>query len=481
MVYGTLLHIESNNKEDSHLYGNPKLTYFKSVFRKGNNFAIEYNKLVKKSNNIKFGDTIVVEIPHSGDLLSGIYLDFKLTDLKRKIPYIQRNLKEDTSLNPRFTSYVNGIGFNIIDTIDLEIGGRKIQRLNNELIYIINELHSDANQVKYFYHNSKYYQDFSIGNVNHSNVRCHVSLPFYFSNDPGSYVPLSAILNSKIELKIKLKEFDKCIVREYNPFAYDPANYVTTPGLNGYKRDSTSNRLVPNPDPPEQYSQYIEDVTGGIDFFDIITQNIYISKEERNYFINNIENNKGNLQYLIELYHIGDPDIIEAPIEDTVYTVDIDSKHPTKYISWILQREDVLNDNYYQNYTYDYRAKYGDGFNNYDIESHLLETMEITVENNPLFKDINPIFLSNIQKFEKFKSHSCAPIYVYNFSLRPNHSNPSGSINLSMFNNKSFSFTLADKNNYTNNNFTPRIVFRYYSKYYNVLTIENGLASLVYE
>ena len=179
---------------------------------------------------------------------------------------------------------------------------------------------------------------------------------------------------------------------------------------------------------------------------------------------------------MIELYHIGDPDIIEAPIEDTVYTVDIDSKHPTKYISWILQREDVLNDNYYQNYTYDYRAKYGDGFNNYDIESHLLETMEITVENNPLFKDINPIFLSNIQKFEKFKSHSCAPIYVYNFSLRPNrYGNPSGSVNLSMFNNKSFMIL-----NQQIKIITQIIILlhelcsRYYSKYYNVLTNENG-------
>ena len=48
--------------------------------------------------------------------------------------------------------------------------------------------------------------------------------------------------------------------------------------------------------------------------------------------------------------------------------------------------------NYYQNYTYDYRAKYGDGFYNFDKDSHLLKDLEITVNNVPIFKEICPIF-----------------------------------------------------------------------------------------
>jgi hypothetical protein len=480
MVYGTLLHIEAESKEDVHLYGNPKLTYFKSVFRKGNNFAIEYNKLVKESNKIKFGDTIHVKIPHSGDLLAGIYLDFKLKDLKRTTEYIQRNLEPDPSKSPRFTSYSNGIGYNIIDTVELFIGGHLVQKLNSELIYIMNELKSDYNQTQYFYHNTKYHEDFSIGNMNHTNVRCHVSLPLYFTNNPGVYLPLGALIHSKIELRIKLRTFEQCIVREYNPFDYDPNNYITTPGVNGYKREDGSTRLLPNPVPPVQYEKYMESLTGGIEYIDIITQTIFLGKGEQNYFLN-YPNELGSLEYLVEMFHIGEEEKIEDPSEGIQYSIDMTAKHPTKYLCWVLQREDVFKDNFYQNYTYDYRAKYGDGFYNFDTDSHLLEDMEITMNNVPIFKDISPIFISNIQKYERFKSHASHPIYLYNFSLRPNHSNPSGSLNLSLFRNKTFKLTLANKSNYTNNNTKPNILFRYYTSYYNIISIESGLAGLRYK
>ena len=99
----------------------------------------------------------------------------------------------------------------------------------------------------------------------------------------------------------------------------------------------------------------------------------------------------------------------------------------------------------------------------------------------PIFKEICPIFISNIQKYERFKSQASQPIYLYNFSLRPNHSNPSGSLNLSLFRNKTFKFTLTNQSNYTNNSKKENILFRYYSCYYNLISIDSGLAGLLYK
>ena len=83
MTAGTLLHMANKGPEDKFLYGNPKMTYFKNVFTKARNFSFEFNKVTKSDGKIDLGRTVRVEIPSIGDLLSGVYLDFKLKDLKR--------------------------------------------------------------------------------------------------------------------------------------------------------------------------------------------------------------------------------------------------------------------------------------------------------------------------------------------------------------------------------------------------------------
>ena len=52
----------------------------------------------------------------------------------------------------------------------------------------------------------------------------------------------------------------------------------------------------------------------------------------------------------------------------TNFTFDLIAKHPVKYITWLLQRQDVYNDNYYDNYTYDFGAKYEDGLKRENVD-----------------------------------------------------------------------------------------------------------------
>ena len=471
MVSGNLLQIGLKGSEDRLLYGNPKMTYFKNVYSKARNFVSEYAKVTKFNNDIKFGDTFKVEIPNSGDLLSGIYIDFKLDDLKRKIIYTQQDLIKDESLRSRFTSYVNGIGFNIIKEIKLYIGGNLIQVLNGELIFLINELHSTYNKNKSFHHMTKYYNKFSIGNLNNENVRCNLLIPFYFSKDPGQYLPLCSLTSSKIEVEISLHTFDKCIVRLHNIFSDTIGSRV--PGINGYKK--INDYLLPNGDVPNQYEKYIEDITGGIEYFDIITQKIFIDPEDQKLF-----KMCSKLEYLIELYHIGNQDIITDPVKDEFYTFDLVAKHPTKYLFWILQRKDVFDDNFFQNYSYDYGAKYDKGFYTFSINSHIIKNIEIIMNNVSILDGMDAIFFTNTQKYEKFDGSILYPIYLYNFSLSPNELKPSGTLNMSLFKNKEFKISLCDTKNFTNQNIKQDILFRYYTCYYNILSISDGFAGLVY-
>ena len=72
-------------------------------------------------------------------------------------------------------------------------------------------------------------------------------------------------------------------------------------------------------------------------------------------------------------------------------------------------------------------------------------------------------------------------MYIYNFSLNPLNTDPSGTINLTSFRNKQFKIELVNQSNYTNNNTKSNIQFRYYSSYYNILIIKDGLGGSLYQ
>jgi hypothetical protein len=479
MTAGTLLHVGTKGPEDKFLCGNPKMTYFKNVFTKARNFALEFNKIPKSDGKIDFGKTIRMEIPQTGDLLAGIYFDFKLKNLVRTNPFTEKNtviddqgnvsLVVDDSLASRFTSYVNGIGYNIIKEIKLYIGGNLIQTLNAELIYLLNELHSEYNKTMSFRHMTKYSTAFSIANTNRDNMRCHLRLPFYFSKDPGQYIPLCALTNSKIEVQITLRDLKDCLIRDFNT----TSDGSIIAGVDGYQ--FSGNETIGLGNVPSKYEQYEESVVGEIEYFDVITQNIYLDFEDQKLF-----RIAPKLDYMIELYHIGNQEIFSNPTSGTTYSVDIECKHPTKYIMWVLQRDDVYRANIYENYTSDFGLRYGDGFYPFDVDKHILDETDILINNTAILDGISPIFISNTQIYERFKGCTLNPFYLYNFSLNPNSNKPTGTFNLSVYKKKTFQLRLTDENNYTNNYTKPDILFRYYTSYFNILLISDGMAGLLY-
>jgi hypothetical protein len=493
----SLIRSTSTTSEDAVLYGNPKMTYFKKVFMKKRNYTAQYLKLTKKTEHIHFGNkNITIQIPNAGDLLGGIYLDFKLKNLERIDNYTDIDLTVDTTKQSRFTSYVNGIGYNIIDKVELYISGTKIQTLTGELIYLLNELHSDHNKSQHFYTMTNYYNDFTIGTANTAGrtnnkyVRCQLPIPFFFSKDPGQYLPLCNLEDVMIELKISLNTFDECTVRKYNTVP----DGVLAAGLNGYKNNNgtlTSNGTVPSKE--AKYIEPLQNITvdssntstinagiNMIESLDVFTRVIYLEPEESTFF-----KSKSTLQYLVDIFHIGLPHEIENPNADTTYTAIIDSNHPTKYLYWILQRKDVYDDHHYQNYTSEHSVQYGNGSTEPDTTKHLLNTIKVKLDSIPLFEDIDPIIISNIMKYDHFKGPSNESLYIYNASFNPDDTEPSGSVNYSNYRNKIFEYTLSpdaiqtlNSNNTSSNN---TILFRYYVAYFNIFNVITGSgANLIY-
>ena len=107
---GGLLQLVAYGAQDVYLSGQPQITFFKIVFKRHTNFAVEPID-VTFSGSFDFGRTLHAQMSRNGDLLSKIYLRVtaKLTPVKgRKAAVVRR------------------LGHAMIDNFEIQIGGQKV-------------------------------------------------------------------------------------------------------------------------------------------------------------------------------------------------------------------------------------------------------------------------------------------------------------------------------------------------------------------
>ena len=113
---GALLDLVAKGGQDIYLICNPQVSFFKKVYKRHTNFSIEFHKFFL-DGDADYGKVTSVIIPKRGDLIKNLYLHLELPKL---LP------------NSNFVSYANFIGYNIIDYIELYIGGSLIDKQTGE-------------------------------------------------------------------------------------------------------------------------------------------------------------------------------------------------------------------------------------------------------------------------------------------------------------------------------------------------------------
>ena len=465
MTVGNLVQLEAKGPEDYSLYGNPNKSNFKTVYSRATNFAIDYYRVSDNQlSNLDFGSKVYIKLPSTGDLLAGLYINIEFNDIVRTTDYLLNNNPDINPRKPRFTSYINGIGVYIIEEVRFLIGGKEIEKMNGEAIFLYNQLH-EQNSKEAQYESWGYYKDsFAIGTTNQSNVKTTLSIPFFFSRKSYNYLPICALRNSELVLEIKFKPLDKCLVRKFNNTGSN-----STVGIDG-----TDGVPKPIPSAIPAYGMFNESVIATIKKVDIVSKIIYLDPVEKNLFT------KKELSYLIETINIGNADTLVESTANKSYYFPLNFYNPTKYIYWVLQRKDVENANMVDNYNYDFSIRYGLG--NYSItnSNHLLNESNFMINNVKLTSYDNGVFISRTQLLEMFNTYIDTNVYCFSFSLYPNEDSLTGSLNFSKLFNKSLYLTLVDSGKYTDNGITPDIVLRTYSVSYNMLQIRDGLGGLVF-
>ena len=177
--------------QDIYLTGNPQITFFKVVYRRHTNFAVES---IEQTFNgqADFGKRVTATISRNGDLIQQMYLEVVT-------PVVG-------GTGTPFWSY--GFGNALVKQAEIEIGGQLIDRQYGDWMNIWTELTTPAGKRAGY--------DNMVGNKSSgtnqkgavsaaSALRFYVPLQFWFNRNPGLALPLIALQYHEVKLNLELR------------------------------------------------------------------------------------------------------------------------------------------------------------------------------------------------------------------------------------------------------------------------------------
>ena len=442
---GGLLQLVAQGKQDVFLTGNPQITWFKMVYRRYTNFAIE-SQAIFFDGDPDFGKRLTCTIPRKGDLLGPLMLEVTLPEVRLT----------DGSL----TAYVNAVGHALIEEITLEIGEQEIDRQTGEWMEIWSELSVPAGQRQGF--------NAMIGRVDgglppsttvppltdavslygsyqYGAMKLYIPLQFWFNKNPGLYLPLLAMQYHTVRLNMKLRSLAQLV------FPFTPN--VTGAGVCPVLSQPQLTKIIDI----RLYGDYV-----------------HLDTEERRRFTSNSH------EYLIE--QIQYTPKISIPAANPTATIPIEFNHPIREMLFVLQRDAMEGCNEWFNFSSTAIQEVG-------IRRDILQQAVIQLDGYDRFEVRDAGYFRLVQPFQH---HTNVPInqfiYCYSFALKPEEMQPSGSLNASRIDAMKLLVamrpdppsTLAQ----TDLNYVPprgNCSIRIYAKNHNVLRVVNGFAGLVFK
>ena len=264
--------------QDVYLTGSPQITFFKVVYRRHTNFAVE--PIPQTFNGASdFGRTVTCTINRNGDLITNMYVHISLPTVTGvTVPW----------------GYVRRLGHAIVQHYKIEIGGSKIDEQYGDWLNIWYELTHKVGQERGY---AKMIGDVpelnNINTVNKPSYQLYVPLQFWFNRNNGLALPLIALQYHDVRITIDFRPFTQCV--NYKAFT------TTSSGLSTSTLSSVS----------------MTDAQLIIDY-------VYLDSEERKRFA------QASHEYLIEQLQFTGSESITG----TSNKYRLNFNHPSKYLVW---------------------------------------------------------------------------------------------------------------------------------------------------
>jgi hypothetical protein len=472
--------------QDKDLTGNPQITFFKLVYRRYSNFAMESIEQTH-TGSCDFGRRVSCAISRNGDLMSRVY--------------VQATLPSVTQATAGKGSWIENVGMFLVKEAELEIGGQRIDRQYGQWMMIWNELagshtgeagynrmignedimtdpmpdrysftikangdflgksYSANDEVTFSYDDvaaeimSKGTITFPKNTKNASaaptditsveNLRKElistngftgatktfpqrellVPLNFWFCKNPGLALPLLALQYHEVKVNVTFESFDKL--------------------WNGVNADGTVDESVGTAGTPDNL-----DCKFWVDY-------LYLDNEERTRMASDQH------EYLIEqVQYTGEESCMHS-----TNRFKLNFNHPCKELVWVVNPSNRrLGDFEYPNVE----------------DSNPVKSAKITLNGHERFKERPGYYFDCVQPYQH---HSrCPPergINVYSFALNPEEHQPSGTCNFSRIDNSLLEIkTHNDSNNCQTSGYYCNAKAHIYAINYNSLRIMSGLGGI---
>ena len=428
---GGLLQLVAYGAQDVYLTGNPQITFFKVVYRRHTNFSIESIRQ-SFSGNFNFGNRVTSQISRNGDLVSKMILEVDLPQLQN----IPTNVWTDNTSQ----RYVNYIGLRLIKSVELEIGGQKIDKQYSDWMYIWNELSLPIE--KQTGYQTMVGADTDM--TSFKDTKLYIPFEFWFCRNIGLALPLIALQYHEVKVNIEIETFNNC-------------TYV---GSAYYKNT--------------QLSATIKDIKNATLYADYI----FLDTDERRRFA------QLSHEYLIEQLQYSGEDTIKQEQKSIQLTMN----HPVKELVWTIKPDD---NTVWYNYTTEifscnialdsnvaYNLKQGDHYSN--LTNTILGVVpsgqnpvvqaSLQLNGNDRFTPRDGDYFSLVQQYQHHTNISQNKgINVYSFALKPEEHQPSGTLNMSRID--TARLIVKSKSSGT---------LKVWGTNYNVLRILSGMGGLAY-
>ena len=322
---GGLMQLVSYGAQDIYISGNPQITFWKVLYKRHTNFAMEAIE-VTFNGQADFGRRVTAVISRNADLMYRTYIQVTLPQVYLLVP------------NTRFR-WLNYVGHRLIKQVEIEIGGSRIDRQYGDWMQIWTQLTQPlGTQVSF---------DDMVGNsadlvllkdaagvaldatcaASEATNSClsragtplktlYIPLQFWYCRNPGLAIPLIALQYHEVRINVEFEQNYNCC---YADVAQDDAygtlpTYPSTINLGNGVTAVSQLQLV-------AASLYIDYV--------------YLDTEERRRFA------QQSHEYLIDqLQFTGDETVTASSNK-----IQMNFNHPVKELVWIVQRDSFVDCN----------------------------------------------------------------------------------------------------------------------------------------
>ena len=502
---GGLMQLISYGSENTYLTGNPQITFFKTVYRRHTNFAMEYIEqyFTTLPNFSANSETIAtVKIERNADLMYDCYLLYDLPAIYSTSLFSFR--------------WVNNVGLRVINYVEIFVNGQVLDKQYGMWMYIWNEISLPLSKRDAYnklvgntseltspknYHG--FYQDTnSVPSIPTS--RLYIPLEFWFCKNPGLAIPLIALQYTEITINVHFNPLNDLFLIKHLDIEYSPneplvlVNFIQNHIYSTPAQQTEAEAFIPIVQNSSSLIWYYINGTltpgNWLENTDILVNYIYLDNDERRKFASISH------EYLItQLFRV-----TEGNLNGNGNVIEFKLQHPVKDIIWVYQRDDADTKNDWNNFTnqiinYKYSTVDNDNYTDSQIAEFkkLSEVSNINPFYNGLFNNYIDIMYSSRFIFNgkdrfserdfnffnaliPYKYDTNSPvngIYSYPFALYPEKNQPSGDCNFSRVN--KFQINMALR--YSKDINTKKVInynMFLFSVNYNVFTIIGGIGGV---